>query len=65
MKPVEHNLPVSIDQIISWIKQCTVKERKLLLKELLGDKQALLLASENSLSKDWSSKEEDQAWENL
>ena len=65
MKSVEHNLPVTINQILSWVKQCTSQERKMILKELIGDKQALQMASEKSLAKDWMSEEEDEAWKNL
>jgi hypothetical protein len=65
MKPVEHNLPVTINQILSWVKQCTAQERDIILKELITDKQALQFASEKSLAKDWISEEEDEAWKNL
>lgn len=65
MKPVEHNLPVTINQILSWVKQCTAQERKLILKELISDKHALQLSSEKSLAKDWLGSEEDEAWKSL
>jgi len=65
MKSTEHNLPVTIHQILSWVKQCSTQERKMLLMELLGEKQQLKMASEKSLAKDWLSKEEEEAWKNL
>ena len=64
MRPAEHNLPVTINQILSWVKQCTAQERKMILKELIVEKQALQFASEKSLAKDWISAEEDEAWKN-
>lgn len=38
---------------------------ELIRKKNLSNKNDLLLASESSLSKDWLSKEEDEAWANL
>jgi hypothetical protein len=65
MKGIEHNLPVTIEQVLAWVRQCTANEKKTLLTELVSDTQALMFASEKSLAKDWLSKEEDEAWKNL
>jgi hypothetical protein len=65
MHASEHNLPVSISQVLTWIRQCSTQEKKVLLKELLDDTAALTIASEPSLSKDWMDEEEDQAWAGL
>ncbi len=65
MKNIEHNLPVSIQQIISWVRQCTPQEKKIIAEELFKDSKELLLASEKSLSKDWLSDDENQAWQSL
>jgi hypothetical protein len=65
MHASEHNLPVNISQVLAWIRQCSTQEKKVLLKELLDDTGALTIASEPSLSKDWQSEEEDQAWAEL
>lgn len=65
MNAAEHNLPVSISQVLAWIRQCSTQEKKMLLKELLDDTAALTIASEPSLSKDWDNEEEDQAWAGL
>lgn len=61
----EHNLPVSINQVLAWIRQCSTQEKKTLLKELLDDTATLTIASEPSLAKDWSGEEEDEAWKDL
>lgn len=65
MNAAEHSLPVSISQVLAWIRQCSTQEKKVLLKELLDDTAALTIASEPSLSKDWEIEEEDQAWAGL
>ncbi|MCW5898397.1 MAG: hypothetical protein KIT10_03920 [Flavobacteriales bacterium] len=65
MHASEHNLPISISQVLAWIRQCSTQEKKVLLRELLDDTAALTIASEPSLSKDWESEEEDQAWAGL
>lgn len=65
MKTIQHNLPVTIEQVLMWVRQCTTQEKKALLSELLNDTEALMYASEKSLAKDWLSKEEDDAWKNL
>lgn len=65
MNASEHNLPVSISQVLAWIRQCSTQEKKVLLKELLDDTAALTMASEPSLGKDWDDEEEDQAWAGL
>ena len=62
MHASEHNLPISISQVLAWIRQCSTHEKKVLLKELLDDTAALSIASEPSLAKDWEGEEEDQAW---
>ncbi|MBL7963352.1 MAG: hypothetical protein JNM31_05835 [Flavobacteriales bacterium] len=51
--------------MLLWIRQCSIQEKKVLLKELLDDTAALTIASEPSLSKDWDDAEEDQAWTGL
>jgi hypothetical protein len=65
MNASEQNLPVSISQVLAWIRQCSTQEKKMLLKELLDDTASLTIASEPSLSKDWDDEEEDQAWAGL
>jgi hypothetical protein len=65
MKTIEHNLPVTIEQVLAWVSQCTIQEKKTLLSALMKDTEALMLASEKSLAKDWLSKEEDAAWKDL
>lgn len=65
MKTVAHNIPVTIDQILNWLSQCNEQEKKAILSELLNSSKSTMLASEQSLSKDWLSKEEDDAWKNL
>lgn len=65
MQNFEHNLPVTIQQIISWVRQCTPQERKIIITELLKESKELSLASEDSLAKDWLSEEENEAWKNL
>ncbi|MEP7127926.1 MAG: hypothetical protein ABI729_03620 [Chitinophagales bacterium] len=65
MKTIEHKLPVTIQQVLDWINQCTEEEKKILLAEILRDSGELMLASEQSLAKDWVSAEEDEAWKNL
>jgi hypothetical protein len=65
MNASEHNLPVSITQVLAWIRQCSTQEKKVLLKELLDDTAALTIASEPSLSEDWEGEEEDQVWKGL
>jgi hypothetical protein len=65
MKNIEHNLPVTIQQIISWVRQCTPQEKKIIITELFEESKELTLASEKSLAKDWLSDEENEAWKNL
>ncbi|MEO5571491.1 MAG: hypothetical protein ABIT08_17055 [Bacteroidia bacterium] len=65
MKNIEHNLPVTLQQIINWVRQCTPQEKKIIISELLDESKELSLASEKSLAKDWLSEEEDNAWKNL
>jgi hypothetical protein len=65
MNSSAHNLPLSIAQVLAWIRQCSTQEKKVLLKELLDDTAALTIASEPSLSKDWDDAGEDQAWAGL
>lgn len=60
-----HNLPVTIEQILAWVRQCTQKEKDMLLVELVKESESLMMASEESLAKDWSSHEEDEAWKDL
>ena len=65
MKTIEHNLPVTINQVMDWVRQCTEEEKKILLTELLNDSSLLMLASEKSLAVDWLSEEEEEAWKEL
>jgi len=65
MHASQHNLPVTIAQVLAWIRQCNVQEKHILLKELLDDTAALTIASEPSLSKDWDDEAEDEAWKEL
>ena len=65
MKNIEHNLPVSIQQIISWVRQCSPIEKKIIIEELFDESKELAMASEKSLAKDWLSDEENNAWKNL
>ena len=65
MKAIEHNLPVTVEQILMWVNQCTEQEKKVILTELMNSSHSLSMASEQSLAKDWLSKEEDDAWKNL
>lgn len=65
MKALEHNLPVSIQQVLAWVRQCTAKEKETLLSELVNGSRASMMASEKGLAKDWDSKEEDEAWKDL
>ena len=65
MKTIEHRLPVTIQQVLDWVNQCTDEEKKILLTEILRDSRDLMLASEQSLAKDWLIAEEDEAWIDL
>ncbi|MBP9883186.1 MAG: hypothetical protein KBF32_07275 [Chitinophagales bacterium] len=65
MKTIEHRLPVTIQQVLDWVNQCTDEEKKILLTEILRDSRDLMLASEQSLAKDWLSLKEDEAWKDL
>lgn len=65
MKSIEHNLPVSIEQVLAWLRQCTAKEKEALLSELVNSSRATMMASEKSLAKDWDSEEENEAWKDL
>jgi len=65
MHASEHNLPVSLSQVLAWIRQCSTAEKKVLLKEMLDDTAALTIAGEPSMNKDWGDEEEDQAWAGL
>ena len=65
MNASEQNQPTSMAQLLSWVRLCSTQEKRLLLKELLDDTSALTIASEPSLSKDWSGEEEDEAWKDL
>lgn len=65
MKTIEHRLPVTIQQVLDWVNQCTDEEKKILLTEILSDSGDLMRASEQSLAKDWLSPEEDEAWIDL
>ena len=65
MKTIEHRLPVTIQQVLDWVNQCTDEEKKILLTEILRDSRDLMLAIEQSLAKDWLSLKEDEAWKDL
>jgi len=65
MKSTEHDLPVSIHQVLAWVRQCTPQEKEALLTELVHGTATLTMASEPSLAKDWSTAEEDEAWKDL
>jgi hypothetical protein len=65
MKGVEHNLSVKFEQILALVLQCNGEEKQALLRELISDSINVTLASEKSLSKDWLSQEEDEAWKDL
>lgn len=65
MRGIEHNLPVQIEQILSWVRQCTAEEKQMILRELMDDAHSLMMVSEPSLSKEWSDAEEDEAWKDL
>ncbi len=65
MKVTEHSLPVKFEQILALVYQCTVEEKKFLLRELMNDSLQLTMASEKSLAKDWLSSEEEEAWKDL
>ena len=65
MHASEHNLPVNINQVMAWLQQCSMQEKKKILRELLDDTAAITIASETSLAKDWDDKEEDEAWKDL
>jgi len=61
----EHYLPVSLVQVLAWVRQCDTSEKRVLLRELMDDTAALTIASEPSLAKDWADEDEDKAWETL
>ena len=65
MNPSEHNLPVTMPQVLAWIQQCSTQEKNVLLRELLDDTAALTIASEPSLATDWDDEVEDNAWKDL
>jgi hypothetical protein len=65
MQASEHEMPVSMAQVLAWINGCSTQEKKVLLRVLLDDTAALTVASEPSLAKDWDSDEEDDAWKGL
>ena len=65
MHASEHNLPVNINQVMAWLQQCSMQEKKKILREVLDDTAAITIASEPSLAKDWDDKEEDEAWKDL
>ncbi|MBS1624834.1 MAG: hypothetical protein JSS76_07245 [Bacteroidetes bacterium] len=65
MRGIEHNLPVQIEQILSWVRQCSTEEKQMILRELMDDTQSLTMVSEPSLSKDWCDADEDEAWKDL
>lgn len=52
-------------QVLSWVEQCTIQEKRVLLRALIDDTAALTVASEPSLAKDWQDPEEDEAWKDL
>jgi hypothetical protein len=64
-------LPLQFNQILDIVRQLGDFERRSLLLFLLGlqpEKEDLILthfASEQALAKEWLSKTEDEAWQNL
>lgn len=62
---IEHSLPVTIEQVLAWVRQCTVEEKEIIIHELLNESGLLLRASEQVLAKEWLSKEEEEAWKDL
>ena len=65
MPGTEHNVSVTMAQVLSWVEQCTIQEKRVLLRALIDDTAALTVASEPSLAKDWQDPEEDEAWKDL
>lgn len=61
----EHDMSVSMPQVLAWIRGCSTQEKKALLRVLLDDTAAITIASEPSLAKNWDSAEEDEAWTGL
>lgn len=61
----EHNLPVSMAQVLAWVRQCTTQEKQVLLKTLMDDPVSISMVTEPSLAKDWSGADEDEAWKEL
>jgi hypothetical protein len=70
-KIISLNIPVG--NIISILKQLSREDKEFLysfledelFKPTLNEPEMTYLASEKSLSKDWSRSEEDEAWKNL
>jgi len=65
MNASEHDLPVTMTQVLAWMRQCSMQEKRVLLRTLMDDSTALTIASEPSLNKEWGTKEEDEAWKDL
>lgn len=65
MQRPEHNLPMTMAQVMAWVDQCSVQEKRVLLRALIDDTAALTIASEPSLAKDWDDPKEDEAWKDL
>ena len=65
------HLPLRFNQLLDIVKQLSTKDKQKLMQFLLNrqtDGEDLTLthfASEHSLAKDWLTKIEDEAWENL
>gem|GEM_PF-2424789 len=65
MKDKEHNLSVTFEQILSLVHQCSQGEKNILVRELMKDSLQLMQMSEKSLSRDWLTTDEDEAWKDL
>jgi len=62
MKEIETLPPFCLGEVIDFV--AWIKQRKLTTAVLPNISETMLM-SQASLAKDWNSKEEDEAWENL
>ena len=65
MKDKEHNLSVTFEQILSLVHQSSQGEKNILMRELMKGSLQLMQMSEKSLSRDWLTTDEDEAWKDL
>jgi hypothetical protein len=56
---------VTFEQILSLVHQCSQGEKNILVRELMKDSLQLMQMSEKSLSRDWLTTDEDEAWKDL